>query len=62
MKKSLIRKGSTINYKTFLHNGKKEYGIGKVISIDKKAGTLEVMDLWHVYTCLIKDCVNVCNW
>lgn len=57
----MIRKGSTIAYKTFI-NGKKVCGIGKVLEINKQADTLRVIDCWQVYTCYIMDCENTCNW
>ena len=57
----MIRKGSTVSYKTF-KNGKKYCGLGKVLEINKEKDTLRVIDAWQVYTCFIMDCENTCNW
>ena len=57
----MIRKGSTVSYKTF-KNGKKYCGLGKVLEINKEKDTLRVIDAWQVYTCFIIDCENTCNW
>ena len=57
----MIRKGSTVSYKTF-KNGKKFCGLGKVISIDTDKKTCEVIDCWEVFTCYLMDCENTCNW
>lgn len=57
----MIRKGSQVAYKCFV-NGVKQAGLGKVISIDKENQTCIVADYYNFYTCLLKDCENVCNW
>ena len=57
----MIRKGSTVSYKT-IKNGKKYCGLGKVIYISPDKNTCEVMDCWEIFTCYLMDCENVCNW
>ena len=57
----MIRKGSTVAYKT-IKNGKKYCGLGKVISISPDKDTCEVIDCWEVFTCYLMDCENTCNW
>lgn len=57
----MIRKGSTVAYKTFI-NDKKYCGLGKVIEINKENNTCIVADYYTYYTCLLSDCENTKNW
>ncbi len=61
MKKTVIRKGSTVAYKCYV-NGRKEAGIGIVREIDRESGLCVVSDYGRFFTCLISDCENTCNW
>lgn len=58
----MIRKGSTVSYKSYDSKGHKECGIGKVIEIDRVNGLCTVADYYNYYVCLISDCENTNSW
>ena len=58
----MIRKGSTVAYKCWDSNGKKDAGIGIIREIDRENGLCVVSDYGRLFTCLISNCENTCNW